>query len=594
MSLLSCVMAWGTEVVVNNFAELQTALSASGTADVVKLGTDIAYPTNGGSDLLNIERSLTLDGQGHKISGYAVRGAHPGQGTNNQYNKVTLVINHQAAQSGLTVSLKNLTVQQPANAKYTVAVFVYDGVETLDLEDCTIGFGYKSNHIGIAAYGTTAEALNLNLTNSTIDGTENGYAIVPLKKINATITGSTVKGYSAMTFKYPLALTPGNRWTIGFGTANIGARGSVINATNSHFLAPNTKTGSTSGYGVFVFEEDGVTINLNACEVDASTTNPDPYYQRAFILSAYTPDETDADNRRVEPLNITIDGASSVKGAIIESQYYVPRNYAGAPASPDYTPQANDTKISLEISGGTFTTDPNSVKIYYNVTERDENGAPAETSPAYTVDIIGGGVVKDENGNNIYVYSEYDYDRTITNSYGTICVDKDGKFYGGTLYTIDQIAGSQITLVETGNNDLVGGKAYVFVANGSAIHAVYNENAAAKSLVTDEALVGAYAQTAIVADPNHCIIKDNKYYHVDRTGIYVGEHRAYINLTANVVPSNAPAGRRRIVLHEAVENTATALDNVEAGAEAQKVVIDGQVFIIRGEHMYNAAGQVVK
>ena len=68
MTMLCTVMAWGSEIVVNNFNDLKTALSSEGTADVVKLGQDIAYATNG-SDLLNIQRSLTLDGQGHKITG---------------------------------------------------------------------------------------------------------------------------------------------------------------------------------------------------------------------------------------------------------------------------------------------------------------------------------------------------------------------------------------------------------------------------------------------------------------------------------------------------------------------------------------------
>ncbi len=580
MTLLSCVMAFAGNV--GTLQELKDALAAGGE---ITLTANIET-----TEALNVTQNTVIDGAGFTIKGSGARTNLVGENCwtsgnyQTDYHKVVFAV------TAPEVTFKNLTIDNNVNAAKMVGIMTFDGVNSLTLDACSIKFSKKtSNHIGVAVYGTTADAMTLNIkNNTTIDGTTSGYAVVPMKKINATITGSTLKGYSAMTFKYPLGLVIANRWADAFGTANIGARGSVINAANSNFQNENIHSGGSNGYGVFVCEEDGITVNLNACEVNAQAIGNSA--QRVLFMSDYTPME-----RRSEPSALNITGASTVYGCIAESRYWVPTDKADnlSAVNNENVVTNNSTKISVNISGGTFSTDPNSVKIYYNVTEV-ENGAPAETSPAYEIEIINGGVVKDENDNNIYVFSPYDYDRTITNSYGTICVEKDGKFYGGTLYTIEQIAGSQITLVETGNNDLVGGNAYVFVANGSAIHAVYNENASEKALVTGEALVGAYDQTEITADPDFCILKNNKYYHVDRAGIYVGEHRAYINLGASVTPSNAPAGRRRIVLHEAVENTATALDNVEAGAEAQKVVIDGQVFIIRGEHMYNAAGQVVK
>lgn len=579
MSLLTCVMAFAGNV--GTLQELKDALAAGGE---ITLTADIET-----TEALNVTQNTVIDGDNHTIKGSGARTNLEGENCWSSYNYQTDYHKVVFAVTAPEVTFKNLTIDNNVNEAKLVGIMTFDGVNSLTLDACSIKFSKTtSNHIGVAVYGTTADAMTLNIkNNSTIDGTISGYAIVPLKKINATITGSTLKGFSAMTFKYPLGLVIANRWADAFGTKNIGARGSVINATNSNFQNENIHSGESNGYGVFVCEEDGITVNLNACTVNAQATGNSA--QRVLYMSDYTPT-----SRRSEPSALNITGASTVYGCIAESRYWVPTDQAdNLSAVNNSNVVTNSTKISVNISGGTFSTDPNSIKIYYNVTEV-ENKTPAETSPAYTVDIINGGVVKDENNTNTYVFSPYDYDRTITNSYGTICVDKDGKFYGGTLYTIDQIANSTITLVETGNNDLVGGKAYVFIANGSTIHAVYNENASAKALVTNEALVGAYDQTEIDQNSDFCILKDNKYYHVDRTGVYVGEHRAYINLAANVVPSKASASRRRIVLHEAVENTATALDNVEAGAEAQKVVIDGQVFIFRGEHMYNAAGQVVK
>ena len=70
-------------------------------------------------------------------------------------------------------------------------------------------------------------------------------------------------------------------------------------------------------------------------------------------------------------------------------------------------------------------------------------------------------------------------------------------------------------------------------------------------------------------------------------------HKAYIDLD-NLPggPSSAPR-RLRFVFSE--EQTATGMQNVQnEETKAQKVMIDGVMYIIRGEHMYDAQGQVIK
>ena len=70
-------------------------------------------------------------------------------------------------------------------------------------------------------------------------------------------------------------------------------------------------------------------------------------------------------------------------------------------------------------------------------------------------------------------------------------------------------------------------------------------------------------------------------------------HKAYIdldNLPGGV--TNAPR-RMRFVFSE--EQTATGMENVQnEETKAQKVMIDGVMYIIRGEHMYDAQGRIVK
>ena len=60
-------------------------------------------------------------------------------------------------------------------------------------------------------------------------------------------------------------------------------------------------------------------------------------------------------------------------------------------------------------------------------------------------------------------------------------------------------------------------------------------------------------------------------------------------------PAAAPKlGVRRITFEVEGTNTATGVDNLNASDAPVKVMIDGQLFILRGEKLYNANGQIVK
>ena len=67
-------------------------------------------------------------------------------------------------------------------------------------------------------------------------------------------------------------------------------------------------------------------------------------------------------------------------------------------------------------------------------------------------------------------------------------------------------------------------------------------------------------------------------------------HKAYVKYAG--LQTNAPR-RMRFVFNQ--EQTATGMENVQnEETKAQKVMIDGVMYIIRGEHMYDAQGQIVK
>ena len=68
-ALLVGANAWATTHKVGTYDQLQTALTNAVNGDVIEFTADIAYTTNG-TGLINITKSITLDGQGHKLSGW--------------------------------------------------------------------------------------------------------------------------------------------------------------------------------------------------------------------------------------------------------------------------------------------------------------------------------------------------------------------------------------------------------------------------------------------------------------------------------------------------------------------------------------------
>ena len=70
-------------------------------------------------------------------------------------------------------------------------------------------------------------------------------------------------------------------------------------------------------------------------------------------------------------------------------------------------------------------------------------------------------------------------------------------------------------------------------------------------------------------------------------------HKAYIDL--DNLPGGANNAPRRLRFVFSEEQTTTGMENVQnEETKAQKVMIDGVMYIIRGEHMYDAQGRIVK
>jgi len=209
-----------------------------------------------------------------------------------------------------------------------------------------------------------------------------------------------------------------------------------------------------------------------------------------------------------------------------------------------------------------------------------------------------------------------DYTRNVSNNYGTLCVEHNVLVGGAPGATFYQIASRnedydyKIDFEEVlPNEELKAGEPYLFKSNTGRIDLFYGAETAANPIPV-RGMIGNYgpSQLAITAANMNTIyyFAQNKLWLCDNlvgSNLILNEHRAYIDLTQ--VPTYAEyeaskqqqqnsAPRRRVSLEMNGEQVATGCENLNVSDKPVKMIINGQLFILRGEKMYDAKGQLVK
>lgn len=209
----------------------------------------------------------------------------------------------------------------------------------------------------------------------------------------------------------------------------------------------------------------------------------------------------------------------------------------------------------------------------------------------------------------VSIYKRPDYTRNVSGNYATICLPKAGQIIGATLYEIAYYGetSKKIFFDEIVNGEMEAGIPYIFqpAAGVEKINVYYSDNTVADVDARDRnGLIGFYDLTKPTAthnidqDAGFYILYNNQYWLVSGRAAYVENYRAYIKL-ADITPSEptlAP-GRRRISMSVNDTQTTTGVENgelINGENGVQKVLIDGELFILRGEKMYDAKGQLVK
>lgn len=190
------------------------------------------------------------------------------------------------------------------------------------------------------------------------------------------------------------------------------------------------------------------------------------------------------------------------------------------------------------------------------------------------------------NVTDIVLVMEEPYTRTVTNgNYGTICLPRASSVIEGA--TIYQVVGGNasegITIEEVASME--AGKPYIFQASADQFTVTMTGPRA--EVQEANGLVGNLGATAMNVPMDAYVLKNNLLYLVDGA-VTIAPNRAYINMSAITSIAPAPGRIRRVI---AVENQATGVESLQPSAfSLKKVLMNGQLFILRDGQLYNVTG----
>lgn len=188
------------------------------------------------------------------------------------------------------------------------------------------------------------------------------------------------------------------------------------------------------------------------------------------------------------------------------------------------------------------------------------------------------------------------------NRYYTVCLPKKvTAIKGASFWTLNSKSqdGTKAYLEEETNNlPFDAGKPFIIQATATQLEVVY-EGAATEEADINGALHGTlvYMNAAALAAAGSDVymLFNNELRPVGENN-HLDANRAYVRLSelhaVDEAPQSAPGRRVRAMPMQ--PQVATGFEAAEANEAPRKVLINGELFILRGEKMYDAKGQLVK
>jgi hypothetical protein len=144
---------------------------------------------------------------------------------------------------------------------------------------------------------------------------------------------------------------------------------------------------------------------------------------------------------------------------------------------------------------------------------------------------------------------------------------------------------------------LAAGKPYIVYAEADKVEAILDGTTEVAG--SNNGLYGTFTYMnaeALSAAGADYMLYENELRRIG-TNNHLNAYRAYVKL-AEIPNGDVPAGlpKHRVRAMPMQTNVATGMDEIrqEPTSNSQKLLIDGQLFILRGENLYDATGRLVK
>ena len=205
----------------------------------------------------------------------------------------------------------------------------------------------------------------------------------------------------------------------------------------------------------------------------------------------------------------------------------------------------------------------------------------------------------------VRVYMRPGYARTAmlgNGVLGTVCVPNNVAVEDIQGVTVYELMGREpqygkIAFDEIVSGELEAGVPYVFQANGDKMVMFYGEDHEDAPVDKGNGMYGTFTdQTLTELDDVYYFAQRALWSCVDLTSLSLPANRAYVKLSEidYISDPNPAPGRRRITMTVNGEKVATDVENLNASEAPVKLIIDGKMYILRGEKLFDATGRLVK
>ena len=180
----------------------------------------------------------------------------------------------------------------------------------------------------------------------------------------------------------------------------------------------------------------------------------------------------------------------------------------------------------------------------------------------------------------------------------TICLEKNiTDVRGATFWSIHNYnSGDNSVYLEEETAPLGAGKPYIYQATADKLEVVYGDETAVAP-VENGALRGTFSYmdaSALGTVEGSIYMMYNNALHPIGENNHLDAHRAYLLYDALVPGEPTPAPGRQVRRMPMQDNTATNLSLSNTSEVPTKTLINGHLFILRGEHIYDLSGCRVK